>query len=190
MTYCTKKVTPHVRPSLLLSSRSDLPPCKFFLCWHHQSSLEQLHTHLCQLHHVSKHDMCNFTMTFLLYIQVLGVNIEATPQVNIKLVFPCGCEAPRQAKKSHHQTHEAPTQVQGEFSPNRKCDVVPTTIPTCPTPRVMWEYLPEATKINRNRSSSKCILEEITHSKRRDSKCEKYYNSIISNKIWIFIEAN
>jgi hypothetical protein len=54
-------------------------------------------------------------MTFLLYIQCLGVNIEAPPEVNIKLGFPCGCEVPTQAHKSHHQTHEAPTQIQGGF---------------------------------------------------------------------------
>jgi hypothetical protein len=59
--------------------------------------------------------ICNVTMTSLLYIQSLGVNIEAPPQVNIKLGFPCGCEAPTQAHKSHHQTHESPTQIQGGF---------------------------------------------------------------------------
>jgi hypothetical protein len=80
--------------------------------------------------------MCNVTMTFFLYIQSLGVNIEAPSQVNIKLGFPCGCEAPTQAHKSHHQTHETPTQIQG-VSPNRKSDVVSMTIPTCPTPRAM-----------------------------------------------------
>jgi hypothetical protein len=61
------------------------------------------------------HVMINVTMTSLLYIQSLGVTIEAPPQVNIKLGFPCGCEAPTQAHKSHHQTHEAPTQIQGGF---------------------------------------------------------------------------
>jgi hypothetical protein len=54
-------------------------------------------------------------MTFLLCIQSLGVNIEAPPQVNIKLGFPCACEAPTQTHKSHHRTHEAPTQIQGGF---------------------------------------------------------------------------
>jgi hypothetical protein len=39
-----------------------------------------------------------------------------------------------------------PTQNTRGVSPNEKCDVVPTTIRTCPTPRVMWEYLPDATK--------------------------------------------
>jgi hypothetical protein len=54
-------------------------------------------------------------MISLLYIQSLGVTIEAPPQVNIKLDFPCGCEAPTQSHKAHHQTNEAPTQIQGGF---------------------------------------------------------------------------
>jgi hypothetical protein len=81
--------------------------------------------------------MCNVTMTSLLYKKSLGVNIESPPQVDIKLGFPCGCEAPTQAHKSHHQTHEGPTQIKGGFPPKQKCDMVPTMIPTCPTPRVM-----------------------------------------------------
>ena len=77
----------------------------------------------------------NVTMHYLLYIQVLGVNIEDPPQVNIKLDFSCGCEAPTQTHKSHHQTHEAPTSIQRWFSPNEECNVVPMMISTCPTPR-------------------------------------------------------
>jgi hypothetical protein len=57
----------------------------------------------------------NVTMNSLLYIQSLGVTIESPPQVNINLGFSCGCEAPTQAHKSHHQTHEAPIQIQGGF---------------------------------------------------------------------------
>jgi hypothetical protein len=59
--------------------------------------------------------ICNVTMTSLFYIQVIWVNIEAPPQVNIKLGFPYGCEAPTQAHKAHHQTHKSPTQIQGGF---------------------------------------------------------------------------
>jgi hypothetical protein len=59
--------------------------------------------------------MCNVTKTSLLYIQFLGVTIESPLQVNIKLGFSCGCESPTQSHKSHHQTHETPTQIQGGF---------------------------------------------------------------------------
>jgi hypothetical protein len=59
--------------------------------------------------------MCDVTMTSLLYIQYLGVNIESPPQVNIKLGFPCGCEAPKQDHKYHHQTHESPIQIYDGF---------------------------------------------------------------------------
>jgi hypothetical protein len=79
--------------------------------------------------------MCNVTMTSLIYIQSLGVNIESPPQVNIKLGFPCGCQAATKAHKSHHQTHEAPTSFQSIFSPNKECNVVPMMIYTFPTPR-------------------------------------------------------
>jgi hypothetical protein len=57
----------------------------------------------------------------------------STSQHQIRL--SCGCEAPTQTHKTHHQTHEAPTSFQWWFSPNEECNVVPTMIPTCPTPR-------------------------------------------------------
>ena len=42
-------------------------------------------------------------------------------KLNIKLEYsipPCVCEALAQAHKAHHQTHEAPTQIQGHFHRN------------------------------------------------------------------------
>jgi hypothetical protein len=47
----------------------------------------------------SLYNMCDVTMTSLLYIQSLGVNIES----------------PTQAHKYHNQTHESPTKIQRGF---------------------------------------------------------------------------
>jgi hypothetical protein len=54
-------------------------------------------------------------MTSLLYIQVLGVIIEAPPQSQHQIRLTCGCEAPSQTHEAHHQAHEAPTSFQGHF---------------------------------------------------------------------------
>jgi hypothetical protein len=71
----------------------------------------------------------------------------STSQHQIRL--SCGCEAPTQTHKSHHQTHEAPTSFQWWFSPNEECNVVPTMIPTCPTPRACENTCPKLQKSTR-----------------------------------------
>jgi hypothetical protein len=111
-----EKFTPHVRPSSLLSlgqihHLADFPFVE--ITNPPSTSADSLMLAPSCLH--TLYMICNVTMTSLLYIQSLGVTIEAPPQVNIKLGFPCGCEAPTQAHKSHHQTHESPTQIQGGF---------------------------------------------------------------------------
>jgi hypothetical protein len=80
-----------------------------------------------------------------LYTSLRGQHrIPSTSQHQIRL--SCGCEAPTQTHKSHHQTHEAPTSFQWWFSPNKECNVVPTMIPTCPTPRACENTCPKLQK--------------------------------------------
>jgi len=70
--------------------------------------------------------------------------IPSTGQHQIRI--SSRCEAPTQTHKSHHQTHEAPTSFQWNFSPNKEGNVVPMTIPTCPTPRVHENTYPKIKK--------------------------------------------
>jgi hypothetical protein len=125
-----------------LSSSLDFPPLQNFPLLKSPSSLAQVQSHLCQLNHVSTHSTpymkCHNDLS-LLYIQVLGVNIEAPPE-------SCGRESPTQTHKAHHQTHEAPASFQWRFSPNEECNVVPTTISTCPTPRASENTCPKLQK--------------------------------------------
>jgi hypothetical protein len=53
-------------------------------------------------------------MTSLLYIQVLGVIIEAPPQSQHQIRLTCGCEAPSQTHEAH-QAHEAQLHSKGVF---------------------------------------------------------------------------
>lgn len=85
-------------------------------------------------------------MTLCPFIQVLEVNVEAPPQVNIKLDLLCGCEAPTQTHKAHHQ---APSSNTRGFSPNERANLVPTKIPTCLTPRPCENTCPKLQNINK-----------------------------------------
>ena len=104
----------------ILSSGLDRTPCK--LCCSitnpPSTSADSLMLDPSCLH--TFYMMCNVAMTSLIYIQFLGVTIEYPPQFNIKLGFSCGCEVPTQTHKSHHQTHESPTQIQEGFHQTKR----------------------------------------------------------------------
>jgi len=84
-------------------------------------------------------------MTSLLYIQVLGVIMEAPPQVNIKLDFFVG------VKPQHKHTKpiaKPPTQNTRGFSPNKRANLVLMMIPTCLEPRPLVGMPLDATKVS------------------------------------------
>jgi hypothetical protein len=101
---------------------------------------------------------------FPLYTSLRGQHRDpSTSQHRIRL--SCGCEAPTQTHKAHHQTHEAPTSFQRQFSPNEECNVVPTMIPTCPTTRARENTCPKLQKSTRLVST---YCDMIYHGLRKD----------------------
>jgi len=84
----------------------------------------------------------------------------STSQHQIRI--SCGCEAPTQTHKAHHQTHEAPTLFQWNFSPNKEFNVVPTMSPTFLTPRELDNTFP---KLQKSTMSKKYMSWHHIHSK-------------------------
>jgi hypothetical protein len=60
--------------------------------------------------------MCNVTMTSLLYIQSLGVTIEAPPQVNIKLAFLVGVKPQHKPTNPITKPMNPPLKSKGVFT--------------------------------------------------------------------------
>jgi hypothetical protein len=91
-------------------------------------------------------------------------------KLNIKsklFIPPSGCEAPTQAHKAHQQTLEAPAQHTRGFSPNENYNVMPTKIPTSPTPRPLVGMPPKDTKhqqLERSKNNANGLLNETIKS--------------------------
>lgn len=99
----------------------------------------------------------------LIYTSLRGdYRSPSTNQQQIRL--SCGCEAPTQTQKSHHQTHEAPASLQRWFSPNEGSIVVPTMIPTCLTLRPREITCPKL-------QNSTNLIWAIYHHKEGGSQC-------------------